>query len=534
MLSIDQNCHSLWDALPKLQALAGRRLHVRHLLEDIDVAFTQVGASVGSPLRLARERYYRGGAADWGAAMFYHQFLGRLPVDVHDWEPYTGLTTKALANQLGVSVDDLYDEFSPSDNWQLIGPSYVGDREHHRLIGDLSVAETGEFLRELLSKARQDMTSVFPDEPSRKRLAEWLDREEAQVQQWLADHAARQLVDLYRRWLGEHLGAAVEIDSTSRFFALGADADREALLEIFLRDYDLAAGLYNQALAEGSPTLHPLRTADGELPFFAALRRDGHLVRTGVFRSGDALRIGRNAFALAPDRRLPGDALRQAGVIALAGKAVLLTIQARVGAGSGPLVLPHRGSYYMPATHLLARKLQQAGLLGGDLHPVMRIRFRLLDRIRSLSTTIRPPPHLARALGRDELPAGKLGECWADLAREATSRLEAIADPAGRQAWQRRNMPRLFDQIDELDRRRRQLAAKNPKAPDIRDLWKRTKPLQTELLRRTVQRIADDWQLRDVDYWDSRGALLPVCIALGGREFYDSLLAQAEVYEEAT
>ncbi len=49
----------------------------------VDVAFTEVGAAAGGSgagLRLERERHYRGGEADWGAGLFYHQFLGRLPV----------------------------------------------------------------------------------------------------------------------------------------------------------------------------------------------------------------------------------------------------------------------------------------------------------------------------------------------------------------------------------------------------------------------------------------------------------------------
>jgi hypothetical protein len=164
MFSIDQNSHPLWDAVPKLHALRARGLDVCHFIEDIDVAFTEVGAALGGGgLRLERERYYRGGGADWGAALFYHQFLGRLPVEVRDWEPLTGLSTKALASRLGRTLDDVYDEFSPSDNWQLIGPSYVGDGGHHRVIGDLTVAETAGFLREVLRTAKEDSLRAMPD-----------------------------------------------------------------------------------------------------------------------------------------------------------------------------------------------------------------------------------------------------------------------------------------------------------------------------------------------------------------------------------
>ena len=108
MFSIDQNCHSLWDALPKLQAVARSGGTVRHFIEDIDVAFTAVGSSPvdsaghgDGSLRLAMERYYGSGGADWGAALFYSEFLGRLPVDVRQWDSLTGLTTAALARRLG-------------------------------------------------------------------------------------------------------------------------------------------------------------------------------------------------------------------------------------------------------------------------------------------------------------------------------------------------------------------------------------------------------------------------------------------------
>jgi len=93
MLSIDQNCHSLWDVIPKLQALAGRGLRVRHFIEDVDVAFTALGVGLENRgLRLAKERFYRSGGQDWGAALFYSQFLGRLPVEIRDWEAVSGTT----------------------------------------------------------------------------------------------------------------------------------------------------------------------------------------------------------------------------------------------------------------------------------------------------------------------------------------------------------------------------------------------------------------------------------------------------------
>ncbi len=41
MFSIDQNCHSLWDVLPKLQALQRRAEAVTHFVEDIDAVLEE-------------------------------------------------------------------------------------------------------------------------------------------------------------------------------------------------------------------------------------------------------------------------------------------------------------------------------------------------------------------------------------------------------------------------------------------------------------------------------------------------------------
>ena len=41
MFSIDQNCHSLWDVVPKLHALAAHGHRVAHFMEDVDAAFAE-------------------------------------------------------------------------------------------------------------------------------------------------------------------------------------------------------------------------------------------------------------------------------------------------------------------------------------------------------------------------------------------------------------------------------------------------------------------------------------------------------------
>ena len=535
MYSIDQNCHSLWDTVPKLQALGRIGRPVLHCIEDIDVAFTSMGASAESePLHLAPERFHRSGGSDWGAALYYLKFLGRLPVEIRDWEPLTGMKTNALARQLGRSVDDLYDRFSVSDNVQLIGPSYVGDRNHHRLIADLTVAEAAPFVREIIALAKADVHERFPGRAAQERTREWFAREERLVEDLLSRHADSRLVDLYRDWLTPYLSGNVRIDLTSSLFPCRPDAPSAQLLDVFVRHNEQATALYNEAVQEAGAGLHPLDVGAGEMPFFATLVRDGRQVRTGVFLQDGALRVGDSTFPLAADGAPPLARMAAAGVQCVAGKALVLAIQARLGPHGRALALPYRGSLYMPASVRLAEKLAAAGLLRGELKPIVRVRFRLLDRMGELDTVVRLPAHVAAAMGREEAPARDFAESWADLVRQACARLESFRQPEGRERWQRDNYPDLLRAVEELDRLRRQMAERDPKSPEIRALWPKTKELQAGLLERLVQQIDTDWQVRELDYFDSRGALLPWCIALGGEEFYRRVIEEAEVYAEGS
>jgi hypothetical protein len=537
MFSIDQNSHSLWDALPKLHALLRKGAAVTHFIEDVDAAFTALGAGLDAgPLSLVRERFHRSGGADWGAALFYTEFLGRQPVEIRNWEPLVGMKTNVLAGKLGRSVDDLYDEFSPGDNWQLIGSSFVGDREHHRVVGDLTLAETAPFVRELLGKARQDTLRSFPARASRERANAWFDRETALVERLLGELSGGRLVDLYERWMREHLsheGQSVRLDLTSRLFACDrADAPGLRLVRPFVADYAAAAGMYNDAITETNMPLRPLDTRAGELPLFAMMVRDGHFVRTGVFLAGGAVEIDGRPFKPGKDGvPAPAD-LVAAGVRCLAGKAMLLVSQVRTGPAGDALAVPHRGSAYMPAAHALARKLAAAGMIDGPPRPIVRVRLRLLDRLRELDTPIRLPAWLAEAVGEEEVPARRLGQAWQDLAIQARRRLDSFRDDEARRQWQQREMPDLHAEIAALNTRRRELAAKDPKDPELREIWKTVSGLQTTILDRTVRRIDADSRLADLDYYDTRGAALPWCVALGGESFYNEVVGRAEVYEE--
>jgi len=533
MFSIDQNCHPLWDVVPKLHALAAAGHHPTHFVEDVDMAFSAIGAKPGQAPRLAPERFHGSGGADWGAAVFYSEFLGRQPVDLRDWEPYTGMKTAALARLLGRSVDDLYDAFSPSDNWQLIGPSYVARADHHRLVGDLTVAETAPFLREMMDRGRADMRRAFPAAESQRRLDEWFSAENAALEEMLARRASGRLVEVYRDWLERCVGVSARVELTSSLFACGADADRTALLELFTRDYAAAATLYNDAIAETAAKLRPLDTARGELPFFAVLDRDGHAVRTAVFLAEGDLRIGEDAFSLGRGGALPIADLVAAGVTCLAGKAVLLVIQVRLRPAGAPLALPYRGSLYMSTAERLADKLTAAGLLTAELHPVVRVRFGLLDRLAEIDAPVCLPDYLAASFAKAELPARDIAASWRQVVARATERLASLRSEPGRQTFWRETCPGELDEIAALDARRRELARQSaPPAELIRPISRRIADLRKDLTDRLLRQISVDYQTSEVDYWDSRGAVMPWCIALGGEQFYHRVVAGAQIYSQ--
>ncbi len=531
MFSIDQNCHPLWDVVPKLHALTRHGHCIRHFIEDVDVAFTAVGATVGdNALRFEPERFYASGGSDWGAAVFYSQFLSTQPTELRHWESYTHTTTAALARRLGMTVATLYDRYSPSGNIQLVGPSYVNDSDHHRLIGDLRVAELADHLRRLLAMAREDCLTRFPAADSQVRLQAWFDREAARLEDLLTRHAAGLLVELYRDWLGLHVNSNVTIDTAGSLFTLGANSDQLTLLDRFVTDYDTMAAIYADAMAEGDNGLHPLHTGEGELPFFAAFHRNSRYVRATCYLQDDAIAIAGRTFPL-EDGHIPIRALRDVGVVSLVGKAALLVIQARLGAQAQPLVLPYHGSSYMPSAFALERKLRAAGVIG-TIQPVMRVRLNMLSAMATLKTPVRLPEYLAPAFGQGELPACELAARHQDVIQQAVDRLDLFAAPAGRSRWLEEAFPQRWQQRDALDRERRRLAQDDSKDPHLRQLSHQVRAIDDELFAAFVDQLWLDWQVSQLDFWDTRGAPLPWCVGLGGEEFYQHVIEQATIYED--
>ena len=126
--------------------------------------------------------------------------------------------------------------------------------------------------------------------------------------------------------------------------------------------------------------------------------------------------------------------------------------------------------------------------------------------------------------------ADRFAAAWRDVAGQARQRLDGFRTDAGRQFWQRGQCADLAGRIATIDARRRELA-QAPATPheQMRAISRQVKDLRAELLDRTLRQIAVDHQCSELDYWDSRGAIMPWSIALGGEEFYNHVISSARI-----
>ncbi|NOY81485.1 MAG: hypothetical protein GXP31_10835 [Kiritimatiellaeota bacterium] len=529
-ISIDQNSHPLWDPLPKLAAAASHGAVGIHYIEDVDVAFTRRGAAVGDPtLELTRECVYRDGQSDWGAALFYTEFLGRNPLDIRGIEPVVGMSLSSLARAMNTDVDGLYARWSISDNWQLVGSSYMGDKRVHRLLGDVTIQEVLPLIRNLWQRARQDMARAFADREAQTRLDRWFRTELDRLDRMTTELGDCSLAELYRCWMAAHLPEGTALGLTSSLFRVGAvpTAGQRLLLE-FAADYDRLVPLYNAAVDEAAVGVSRLHAKRGELPFFTVWNRDGHWVRTEAF-----LREGRIDAGLASwkwtDTDLVWKQMSRDGVVALTGKALLLVLQARLGPEHPALLLPEHGSLYMPAAFRLERKLREAGLVPADLPSVHRVCLDFIRRLQHSRVRIVLPPYLATVMRCREIGAADLAAALPEAVNRSKQLLESLRDADMREAFLDATFPDDRKRIAELDQHRRRLARDPARRRDAGKLWDEIREIKKRVLERFVELVVCHMHTRAAGYWNSRGAILPWSIALGGEQFYEHLLRNARI-----
>lgn len=145
---------------------------------------------------------------------------------------------------------------------------------------------------------------------------------------------------------------------------------------------------------------------------------------------------------------------------------------------------------------------------------------------------MRPPAYLRQALGIEEAPAAQVGAALEAAMAEARCTLEALRDPGRREALVRQRFAAWSAERTELDAERRRLAADPQRRPEATAIWQRLKDLDRRLAEAQAEWVLQLLRLLDVAYYDSRGALLPWCLALEGETLYRRMLAQAEIVPE--
>lgn len=532
-ISIDQNSNPLWDVVPKLQALAQNGHHGIHCIEDVDVAFTRRGADADDhTMQIAPERFYRGGVTDWGATLFYSDFLGRTPADPRQLEQLVGLSLKSLGKRLDTDVDGIYERFGDSDNHQLVGPSYLQDRNRHRTIGDLTIAEITPHLNTMLNHAENDILTRFPSVNAKSRTAEWFAKQRAFIQhtsEQLGQHAP--LTALYNQWLRIFIpNKNVQTDLTSRLFEPRPENANLAIFDTCIRNHHDFCDAYNAAIDATGEHLTKLKPERGDLPFFAVWNVDNRTFRTECRLDGNRLvtPIATTTIDQNPTRNLAR--LREHGLRALVGKALVLVLQVRMKPQGAPLALPENGSLYMPTAHRLECELRKRGLLKTELHPVLRVKLGFLDRLAHSGETLTLPEWMQRRTGHSEMTAKKFAEYWRDGQRQAREELEKASHEQGRNTLENILFPNLSKLIEELENKRRQMAQNPETRHRASELWEQIKPLETERMQQFCLRMMDNIHMTNLEYWNSRGATLPWAIAAGGQKWYETeVLAKSEI-----
>ena len=190
------------------------------------------------------------------------------------------------------------------------------------------------------------------------------------------------------------------------------------------------------------------------------------------------------------------------------------------------------GCLYMPAAYAFETKLAAAGLLPRETHPVFRVKFNFIDHMRSSQTLIRLPQYLHETFGAAEMQAAEFAEACPERIAAARRDLDKAQTEEGRERLAARLFPDDVRRRQEMATRRAELGRNAETRSQAGALWQEIKTLDQSLLKRQIDWTVRQLRVRDLEFADSRGALLPWSIALGGEPFYQQLLAATKIYAE--
>jgi len=324
--------------------------------------------------------------------------------------------------------------------------------------------------------------------------------------------------------------------STSEMFSLAPENEAiHALLVACLSNHEQFCAAYNAAIDATNEHLTRLKPEHGDIPFFAVWRQNERMFRTECRLVEDQFVTPVASVKINPTDPLPAiRELRRHGLVAIAGKALLLVLQVRDKSCGNPLALPEYGSLYMMTAHQLECELRKRGLLNTQLHPILRVKLGFLNCLAHSRETIKLPEWLERRIGTSEIQAADFANSYRDWQRQAQAELNAATDKRQRIEIQKQISPELSRKIDELETQRRELARDPQTRSRASEIWDQIKPLRKQQVHAFCQRIMDNLHLVDLGYWNSRGATLPWAVAAGGEQWYSKNVIQNAKIEEET
>lgn len=332
---------------------------------------------------------------------------------------------------------------SVTEAWGWRGIARIG--ETNVTAWDVRTGEVANAIRGLVSWALQTSLGLIADEPTRQGAERFVAAMLRLVEEALAAHRDESLTEAFKAILrrlivllaGER-PAHLNVTATSAFMRFNRDAaghPRFAPVDLFLapETRPLACEAYDRAVL-GSGTYSLDAFGPGALPFELVVPGRGRgtlFIGTnevhvdlpgGRVTLGSARGLaGRHTLASLVERRLGRDC-------ALVGKAVVLPL---MFLSECVMVLAEGGSPYVAtSTRRFVEGLAAAGIRPA-LYPVLRLRYRALDALRSVDCKFCLPDHLAAAFGRKHIQAGEFAELWQGVLREQEMLLARLARSGG-------------------------------------------------------------------------------------------------------
>lgn|GEM_PF-4263274 len=396
----------LWDALLKLSVLSARGLRTEHSVHTADL-FCRAAPGTKRPT-VSREAYTADDNINrWCASAKCSTFLGRKPIHPREFRQ-RGVNFSRIAKFLNLPLNDAVEMLTASDWHGITLPDRENQVAHHIPIRDLFDSEnTFVKLREIIRKDFQSSLDQSYAAQALKVFDHIFNLKLHHDKSWAEGSTEMMRVAPNgARWDPNMIQISTTIDDFH-------DVHNQPLLRLCLQNYQKMLSCYNAAATIPGENLVPL--ADGELPFYAVIRKGNKLERCDLkYQPNDTIESLIKTVQIA----------KQAQVEAIIGKAIPLTIDLSIAAS---IVLPEKGSAYIAQAMHFARLFSES--IGVDLkmHPIYRLHFHALDALEDVEAQLRLPEYLRQAFDTEWISGKTFAAQWRSVVSQAEQKIERLS-----------------------------------------------------------------------------------------------------------